>query len=243
LRTRCAAPSPPTPPYPTLPLPPTHDTTPTTPTHRPTHARVRSGGGRVAADGRSSGRGRPPLQDEERAARAADRAAKAAPAAATKAASGRTSKHHNVSWSSRAGQWRARVWDGNTPIHLGYFDEEDDAGREVDKWTRDNRKEGDKHWKFNFGSDGVLAERQSSDSSKYRGVYPVKKTGRWQASIWDGTSQVNIGTFATQEGAAEAYDARALELGRPTNFNQYGECNPPGGERQGGAATRQVGRP
>ncbi len=32
--------------------------------------------------------------------------------------------------------------------------------------------------------------------------------------------------FATQEEAAEAYDARALELGKPTNFDQYGVCNP-----------------
>jgi hypothetical protein len=57
-------------------------------------------------------------------------------------------------------------------------------------------------------------------------VSKVKKTGNWVARIRDGTSQVNIGTFTTQKAAAEAYDARALELGMPTNFNQYGECNP-----------------
>jgi hypothetical protein len=169
---------------------------------------------------------RPPLQDAERAARAAVTAANDAAAAATKATSGKTSRHRGVHWSIEMGQWHAQVRHGSAPIYLGLFDEEDDAGREVDKWTRKHRKEGDKLRKFNFGSDGELAERQSSDSSKYRGVYPVKKTGRWQAQIWDGTRQVQLGTFATQEGAAEAYDARALKLGRPTNFNQYGECNP-----------------
>ncbi len=54
----------------------------------------------------------------------------------------------------------------------------------------------------------------------------MKKTDRWQARIWDGTSQGCIGTFTTEKEAAEAYDAKALKLGKPTNFNQYGECNP-----------------
>ena len=169
---------------------------------------------------------RPPLQDAERAARAAARAAKAAPAAATKAASGKTSRHHYVSWNSAVGQWHAQIYHGSAPIHLGYFDDQDAAGKEADKWTRKHRKEGDPLWKLNFDSDGALAERHSTDSSKYYGVSKVKRTGRWQARIRDGTSQVTIGTFATQEAAAEAYDARALELGKPTNFNQYGECNP-----------------
>jgi hypothetical protein len=172
------------------------------------------------------GRVRPPLQDEEHAARAAARAAKAAAPAATKAATGKTSRHLNVCWHSGEGKWRAQVWGGSTPIHLGYFDDQDAAGKEADKWTREKHKEGDPLRKLNFDSDGELAELHSTDSSKYRGVYPEKKTGRWVARIWDGTSQVSIGTFATQEEAAKAYDARALALGKPTNLNQYGECNP-----------------
>jgi hypothetical protein len=133
---------------------------------------------------------RPPLQDAERAARAAVTAANDAAAAATKATSGKTSRHRGVSWRPDVCKWEAKV----RHIHLGYFADQDDAGREVDQWTRDNFMKGDPLRKLNFDSDG--------------------------------TSKVNIGTFATQEGAAEAYDAMALELGRPTNFNQYGECNP-----------------
>jgi hypothetical protein len=117
------------------------------------------------------------------------------------------------------------VWDGSKQIHLGYFDDQDAAGREVDKWTRDNRKEGDPLRKFNFGSDGELAERHSTASSKYHGVYKVKKTGKWLARIKHGTLEY-IGTFATEKAAAEAYDARALKLGKPTNFDQYGVCHP-----------------
>ena len=45
------------------------------------------------------------------------------------------------------------------------------------------------------------------------------------SALWDGTAK-NIGTFATEKEAAKAYDARALKLGKPTNFDQYGECNP-----------------
>ncbi len=162
------------------------------------------------------------LQDAERAARAAVRATGEAAAAATKAASGKTSRHHNVHWSIEMGQWHAQVSHRKAPIHLGYFDDQDAAGREADKWTRKHRKEGDKLRKLNFGSD---AERQSSDSSKYCGVHKVKITGRWVARIKNGTLE-HIGTFDTEKEAAEAYDVRALELGKPTNFNQHGECHP-----------------
>jgi hypothetical protein len=139
------------------------------------------------------------------------------------------------------------VPDGvSTQIHLGYFDEEDAAGKEVDKWMRDNRKKGDPLRKLNFDSDGELAERQSTDSSnlKYCGVCKVRKTGRWKARIWDGTSQC-IGTFATEKEAAEA--ARACTRREGAGARQANELRPvrrvqPGGEGQGGAATRQVGR-
>ena len=167
----------------------------------------------------------PPLQDAERAARAAARAVNDAAAAATKEATGKTSKYHNVSWDSGWSKWRVKIYDGGTVIHLGDFEEEDDAGKEVDKWMRASRKKGDKLWKLNFDSDGERVERQSTDSSKFRGVTKVKKTGNWQAQIRDG-HRVYIGTFATQEEAAKAYDVKALELGKPTNFSQYGECNP-----------------
>jgi hypothetical protein len=165
------------------------------------------------------------LQDAERAARAAVIAPNEAAAAATKAATGKTSRHHSVSWCSTSNKWVVVVWDGSKYIHLGYFDDQDDAGREVDQWTRDSVMKGDPLRKLNFDSDGELAERHSTDSSKYRGVYPEKKTGKWIARIQHGTLEY-IGTFATEKAAAKAYDARALKLGKPTNFNQYGECNP-----------------
>ena len=112
-------------------------------------------------------------------------------------------------------------------IYLDRFDvdKEDDAGRRADEWMRESRKKGDKLWKLNFDSDNERVERLSTDSSKFRGVSKVKRTGRWRATIWDG-HKVNLGTYATQEEAAKAYDVKALELGRPTNFSQYGECNP-----------------
>ena len=171
----------------------------------------------------------PPLQDAERAARAAARAVNDAAAAATKQATGTTSRHHGVHWDSGEGKWHVQVKHGGKVIHSGWFDadKEDDAGKEADKWMRANRKEGHRLWKLNFDSDGERVERQSTDSSKFRGVHKVKKTGRWEARIWDG-KDLNLGNFATQKEAAEdsEYDVKALELGKPTNFNQYGECNP-----------------
>lgn len=53
----------------------------------------------------------------------------------------------------------------------------------------------------------------------YKGVFKVGRGPLWQAQISvDGTTK-HLGVFATMEDAARAYDARALELGRDTNFD------------------------
>ena len=214
------------PPSPPPPTPPNHPPHHAQHTHPPTHQRTRCLGWRSGCGGREVERsGAAPLQDEERAARAAVIAPNEAAAAATKAASGRTSKHHNVSWSSSNNEWHAQAKHRSTTIHLGFFADQDDAGRAVDKWTRKKYKEGDPRRKLNFDSDGELAERHSTDSSKYCGVYKDKRSGKWLARIKHGTLEY-IGTFATEKAAAEAYDAKALKLGKPTNFDQYGACNP-----------------
>ena len=47
---------------------------------------------------------------------------------------------------------------------------------------------------------------------------------RWQARIWvDGKE--NLSSFVTQKAAALAFDRRARELGRGTNFRLDGTCN------------------
>jgi hypothetical protein len=60
-----------------------------------------------------------------------------------------------------------------------------------------------------------LPERFRGRTSKYKGVCFRKKKGggkQWRASIYLGKRQLEIGTYATEEGAARAYDKKAKEL-------------------------------
>lgn len=52
--------------------------------------------------------------------------------------------------------------------------------------------------------------RVNQRSGRFKGVVFVKQTGRWLARIMAGGSRYSLGTFATEEGAARAYDAAAL---------------------------------
>jgi hypothetical protein len=45
-----------------------------------------------------------------------------------------------------------------------------------------------------------------------------KKTGQWQAKIRVAGKQEHLGYFDDEAEAARAFDTRAAELGRPTNF-------------------------
>ncbi len=67
--------------------------------------------------------------------------------------------------------------------------------------------------------------RQSTDSSMYRGVNWYKRAGKWRATIKVSGKTDHLGTFDDEEEAAKAFDERAWELGRPTNFRLDGTRN------------------
>ena len=64
-------------------------------------------------------------------------------------------------------------------------------------------------------------DKSKASSSQYRGVYRNKsnKSNPWEAWIMiDGKKKSILGTYATEEEAARAYDAEGVRVGRELNF-------------------------
>ncbi len=155
------------------------------------------------------------------AAELAARAASAAHAAASTAEIGKSSEFYGVTWHAGKGKWIANVWRGGTAHHIDSYDIEADAARAVDDWLWENYHEGPE----NFDAEGNRIVRQSTDSSIYRGVSPGTRKGSWKAQIKVDNKLESLGTFDTEEEAAEAFDERAWQLGRHTNFRFDGTRN------------------
>jgi hypothetical protein len=58
-------------------------------------------------------------------------------------------------------------------------------------------------------------------TSKYKGVFQCRKTGRFRARIVHNKKQIYLGYFATEEAAARAYNAKAAEL-----WGEFAYLNP-----------------
>jgi hypothetical protein len=69
-----------------------------------------------------------------------------------------------------------------------------------------------------FGFACSSAPPLSSKSSEYRGVSWYKRDSKWQAQIQVARKKEHLGYFDDEAEAARAFDVRAAELGRPTNF-------------------------
>ena len=62
-------------------------------------------------------------------------------------------------------------------------------------------------------------------SSRFKGVYFHKKTGKWVATIGHNGQTIHLGSFATEIQAAKAYDRKAREL-----FGEFAYLNFPEGK-------------
>lgn len=64
--------------------------------------------------------------------------------------------------------------------------------------------------------------RSKSQTSRYKGLYQHKDTGRWQARFKLNGQERSLGCYATEEEAARAYDAKVFEL-----FGHWSKLNFP----------------